>query len=106
MSNHFNKLTPPELERLAVLSEECSEVIQVINKIIRHGYESYWPNPEDTNRKRLEQELGDLHLAMALLHSHNDVDMERVEAKSLEKIPKLAKWLHHNELKNLLRIVK
>ena len=38
MSSHFNKLTPAQAERLAILIEECGEVIQAATKILRHGY--------------------------------------------------------------------
>ena len=37
MDDHFNNLTPGEAERLAILAEECGEVIQIIGKILRHG---------------------------------------------------------------------
>jgi len=40
---HFNNLNPAELERLAILAEEAAEVVQIANKIIRHGYASYHP---------------------------------------------------------------
>ena len=36
--NNFNQLTPAETERLAILAEECGEVIQAVGKILRHGY--------------------------------------------------------------------
>ena len=65
--NLFSKLTPPEIERLAMLSEECGEVIQVIGKILRHGYDSYHPsNPRLTNRDLLANELRDVN---AILHA-------------------------------------
>lgn len=61
MSEHFNGLTPAEAERLAMLSEECGEVIQIIGKILRHGYDSYHPDdPGVTNRDLLGKELIDL----------------------------------------------
>lgn len=41
-------LTNAELERLAILMEECAEVQHIIGKIIRHGYESF--NPFDDNK--------------------------------------------------------
>ena len=43
-AEHFNRLSPAEDERLTVLAEECSEVIQAICKIQRHGYESFNPD--------------------------------------------------------------
>jgi hypothetical protein len=46
VSQHFNGLTPAEAERLALLAEECGEVIQAIGKVLRHGYESRHPYGE------------------------------------------------------------
>ena len=63
---NFNKLTPAQTERLAKLAEECGEVVHVIGKILRHGYDS--SNPDDgtykDNRDQLEAELGDLSAAI------------------------------------------
>ncbi|PCJ24121.1 MAG: hypothetical protein COA96_10270 [SAR86 cluster bacterium] len=57
---HFNGLTPAEAERLAMLAEEAAEVIQIIGKILRHGYENFHPDaPETTNRELLAMEVGD-----------------------------------------------
>ena len=65
---HFNKLTPAEAERLAMLAEECGEVIQVIGKIMRHGYDSYHPaDPTTTNRALLGRELTDLYAVASSL---------------------------------------
>lgn len=60
-TQNFNELTPAETERLAILAEEMGETIQVIGKILRHGYDSR--NPLEgktgwTNRANLEKELG------------------------------------------------
>ena len=61
MTDHFNKLTPAEAERLAMLAEECGEVIQVVGKILRHGYESYHPDsPDVSNRDLLAKEVADV----------------------------------------------
>jgi len=58
-----------------LLAEECGEVIQVIGKILRHGYDSTHPNdPEgDTNRALLENELGDLNAALQLMTEAKDI---------------------------------
>ena len=62
MPDHFNKLTPAEAERLAMLAEECAEVIAIIGKILRHGYESYHPDtPAISNRDMLADEIADVH---------------------------------------------
>src|SRR5579872_899269 len=37
------RLTPAQIERLALLAEECGEVMQAVSKILRHGYESRNP---------------------------------------------------------------
>ena len=60
MTEHFNKLTPAQAERLAMLAEECGEVIQAVGKILRHGFESRHPNGGETNKDALLRELGDL----------------------------------------------
>lgn len=52
----FNRLTPAEAERLALLAEECGEAIQAIGKILRHGYESNHPEFTETNRTQLPDE--------------------------------------------------
>lgn len=58
---HFNKLSNAELERLACLAEECGEVVQVVGKIISHGYEnSHKKYDYKTPREMLEQEIADL----------------------------------------------
>jgi hypothetical protein len=39
-----------ERERLAMLAEEAGEIVQIIGKILRHGYESY--HPEDSEKSQ------------------------------------------------------
>ena len=60
----FNGLTDAQTERLAILAEECGEVVQIVGKILRHGYNSYNPTVDETKRKSntalLTKELGDL----------------------------------------------
>ena len=60
MSEHFNRLTPAEAERLAILAEECGEVIQIVGKILRHGYGSRHPDGGPDNCALLEREVTDL----------------------------------------------
>lgn len=98
MDDNFNKLTPAETERLALLAEECGEVVQIIGKTLRHGYESTNPVTGDgvTNRTKLELELGDIMAALRLMDMREDVELDRVLDNSEIKFLKVNKWLHHN----------
>lgn len=70
---HFNGLSPAQAERLAILMEECGEVVQIIGKILRHGYDSCSPfgHNMETNRQALIRELFDVKAAALLI----DVDL-------------------------------
>ena len=69
-----------ELERLAILAEECAEVQQIVSKIIRHGFDSYNPYDENktSNRELLEKELGDLLFAMNLCVDNEDINLFKI----------------------------
>lgn len=98
----FNRLTPDEDERLALLLEECGEVIQIVGKIQRHGYASYDPTkiaPEDenpvTNRLMLEKELGDVLHAIDRMRFSRDVNYNRILEHAEAKVLKVEQYLHH-----------
>ena len=97
MAGHFNGLSPAEDERLAVLLEECGEVIQIIGKIQRHGYENFNPFDDDktTNRQLLEKEMGHYGAAMGLLIQNKDVDWKKCNEHDVEKQESIKQWLHH-----------
>lgn len=92
-----NELSDAELERLAILSEELGEAQQCIGKIIRHGYESYNPVVDTgrTNRRDLEQELGDVVFAIMQMAGNRDVSRAAIERRSDEKREKIKRYLHH-----------
>jgi len=94
---HFNGLTPREAERLALLAEECAEVIQVIMKIKRHGFESHNPFDEDqiTNRELLQKELGHLDVATTFMIRAEDIDPEKIMEATIVKQGSIGKYLHH-----------
>jgi len=96
---HFNNLSPAETERLALVMEECAEVIQVIGKILRHGYASYNPFDEKktTNRELLEMELGHFGAASSLLIKNNDVNWRKCDRHDIQKQDSVKQWLHHQE---------
>lgn len=84
-NEHFNKLTPAEDERLALLLEEMGEAQQVIGKIMRHGYDSRHPYGGPTNRQMLEREIGDIRFAMNLLFESYDINQTNVGMRVDEK---------------------
>ena len=88
-------ISKEELERLALVAEECAEVIQIINKIIRHGYESYHPNdPNITNRELLSKELSDLIAVATLL-----TDTEVLEIADIPTtLRKKQKYLYYQDI--------
>lgn len=96
---HFNNLTPAEAERLAMLAEECGEVIQAVGKILRHGYDSHHPDqagkpPEfrHTNRDQLKQELADLLAVVDMMdQDHAAIDAAALDAAFIRKM----RYAHH-----------
>ena len=97
MAKHFNGLTACEAERLALLAEECGEVIHCIGKILRHGLESYDPTEKNgpDNRERLSRELGDLYAAVELAGRAGVVDGEDIRTAEAQKLVTVRRWLHH-----------
>ena len=98
MGRAFNKLTHAEIERLALLAEECGEVIQAVSKILRHGYESYNPldTNKETNRTLLEKELGDLQEAKRIMLAADDIHDSNIKIYAQSKYERVKQYLHHN----------
>ena len=94
-----NGLSPNELERLAFLAEECAEAIQIVGKIVRHGYESYDPTKgrTPTNRRMLESELADIRFAISLLMRAGDVSPRNIEAAITARLEDPDRYMHHQE---------
>ena len=92
----FNQLTPAEEERLAMLMEECSEIIQIGCKILRHGYASYHPqDPQRTsNRRLLEKEVEDAKAIMELMRG--DLTNGR-ETSVFDVIARKRPYMHHQD---------
>lgn len=101
---HFNRLTPGEAERLAVLIEEAAEVQAIACKILRHGYQSWNPDlivnqrdhgPKLTNREMLEKEIGHVQSAIKRLISASDVIQERIHFHTIRKDDQGGQYMHH-----------
>ncbi len=97
MTKYAHILSPAELERLALLSEECAEVIQIISKICRHGYESYHPkDPAKTsNRDLLVQEIGHVGFAIQIMDQKADLSLNDVRRATDEKAQNVQQYLHY-----------
>ncbi len=101
MDNSFEtNLTPAQIERLALLMEECAEVQQIIGKILRHGYNSHSPFDEFKldNRLLLCKELGHLLLAANIMIDKQDVDSQLIRNSCENKSKTINKWLHFNKV--------
>lgn len=93
----FNGLTPAEHERLAMLAEEAAEVVQIIGKILRHGYESKHPDNMNgpTNRQMLENEIADFYAIAGVMEDLKDVTVEGEAVRQV--IKKKRRYTHHQE---------
>lgn len=100
MEEHFNKLTPPELEALSILAEECGETVQRVGKILRHGLDSFQPKTTVGNVQALEEELGDICAAMELVGLMGIVDIGRIRDRMRWKLERYGsgKYVHHIKL--------
>ena len=100
MVPHVNNLTNAEMERLTILSEECSEVIQNVCKIKRFGYSAFDPRPgvdHTPNREKLEKEMGDLKCIINRMEVAFDISKERTDALALKKHEKMRPWLIYQD---------
>ena len=100
MSEPFNKLTPAQAERLAMLAEECAEVILIIGKILRHGYDSHHPEtPTITNRDILHEELLDVTAVASAMGMAGDAtildSMGFYGEAAAQRWRKKLRWTHH-----------
>lgn len=93
----FNGLTPAEHERLAMLAEEAAEVVQIVGKILRHGYESKHPDNMNgpTNRQMLENEIADFYAIAGVMEDVKDVSVEGEAVR--QAIKKKRRYTHHQE---------
>jgi len=77
-------------EILLIAQEECAEVTQAISKVFRFGFDAVYK--EETNKKRLTEELGDLHCMMELMVESGMIDRKEMLHASGNKRNKLLKW--------------
>jgi NTP pyrophosphatase (non-canonical NTP hydrolase) len=82
-------------EVMAILQEECAEVIQAVSKINRFGLESSWQGV--TNKEALITEIGDVLAVIIILLEQTDINIteEEVFAAIEAKNKKLEIFLPH-----------
>ncbi len=88
-------LTAAEIERLAMLAEECGEVAQAVGKVLRHGWHSCSPYNPRVNRMSLEREIGDLRAVIELMLDTRDLRLSELQAWQRRKRSAMPKWTHH-----------
>lgn len=93
--NHFNNLSPECAEALALLSEECGELIQAIGKIQRHGLWSEHPDSGIPNQHTLTREIGDVLAALRICEVQRLIDWGIVIVARDRKLQKVRQYLHH-----------
>jgi len=88
-------LSDAEIERLSLLAEECGEVIQMVCKILRHGYESRHPNGGPKNRELLETEIGHVLYAIGLMTADSiDLHERMIDFERWRKSRNVRRYLH------------
>lgn len=92
---HFNNLSPEQAEALALLAEECAEVIQAITKIQRHGLWSEHPESGEPNQHTLKREIGDLMAALRICEVQRLIEWGSVVGARDKKLMKVTRYLHH-----------
>ena len=88
----WSLLDDSETERLAWLAEECGEVIHIIGKILRHGYDASHPDGGPDNRALLEEELSDVKNAIWLMNKAGDINIDMTQASQ-----HISKYLYHQD---------
>jgi NTP pyrophosphatase (non-canonical NTP hydrolase) len=77
-------------EALLILQEECAEVVQATSKCFRFGLDGQYQ--EQSNRDRLEQEIGDVLAMVDILVNQYELSQERLNEAKQRKFKKLAQW--------------
>ena len=92
----MNKLTEAETERLVIMAEECAEVIQVIGKILRHGWlgTDYKGICYD-NRVKLEYEISHQIHAYDLMVENGDLNTNNIQEEFDRKKQSIKPYLRH-----------
>jgi NTP pyrophosphatase (non-canonical NTP hydrolase) len=78
---------------MAILQEECAEVIQAVSKINRFGLDNSWNGV--TNKEALITEIGDVLAIIVVLLEETDINIskEQIDSAIEKKLLKLKEFL-------------
>jgi len=96
-----NGLSEAQAERLAVLAEECGEVVAIAGKVLRHGYESCNPHTQEYNRALLEHEIADVLGVVRMMIDAADVSGDEIAEIAEGVWERKARYLHHQNFERL-----
>lgn len=88
-------MTPAEAERLAMLAEECGEVVHLVGKILRHGYDSQHPDGGPINRTLLTREMTDVLAVAKRMMEVGDVGEHVADCDIHNSWLKKLRFAHH-----------
>ena len=97
-------VTQEEAERLHILAEESAEIIQIVGKILRFGYESSNPLkavgkiPARSNRSLLEMELGHHLQIKTMMLQAGDMRAHNIILAAELKHHDIGHWLRHQDI--------
>lgn len=84
------------LPGISKISEECSELGEVICKIWGSGGLEHW---KGDLKESLEDEMADVVAAIWFVRKYNDLDLDRMNARAAQKVALFEKWHHEAQSK-------
>lgn len=85
-----------QVEALALLIEECGEVVQAAAKILRHGPDQRYPDSRSpSNSEWLSTEVGDVFAAVDIAAKQGVLNRDIIENARRNKLRHITQWLHH-----------
>ena len=85
MTDYYNDKLNWRNELLVITSEEASEIVKVVSKILRYGMQ-----PKD--QKALIEEIGDMQCMIDLIVEHKLITKTQIKNRIKVKSKKLKKW--------------
>ena len=96
MTDKWIEPTEEERERIYWLAEELIESLveahKLTMKVLRFGYDEVYPKTLTDNRKRLEEEIGDILGVVDMMCEHGDFDADALIEQRVTKVEKLKRF--------------